>query len=164
MGVRHREATLYFIIIWVNLPKSQVGQNIECNRSSTGREPTPDRGQSKALLTIDECGYKSLETVLLIAICRPTGHLTQSKTLLTINECGYKSLETVFLITICRYTGDKWQSKSQFLMIFDLSSSIVLTFSFAAYPVWSHYPDSINPCHAENLYVLHSSPIFTLLA
>ena len=48
-----------------------------------------------------------------------------------------KLLETVFLIAICRQLGDKWQSKTLFLMIFDLLSSIVLTFSIAAYSVWS---------------------------
>ena len=46
-----------------------------------------------------------------------------------------KSLETVFSIAICRQLGDKWQSKSLFLTRFDLRSSIVLTFTIAAYPV-----------------------------
>ena len=32
-------------------------------------------------------------------------------------------------------SGDKWQSKTLFSTIFDLRSSIVLTFSIAAYPV-----------------------------
>ena len=32
-------------------------------------------------------------------------------------------------------SGDKWQSKNLFRMIFDLRSSIVLTFSIAGYPV-----------------------------
>ena len=44
-----------------------------------------------------------------------------------------KSLETVFLIAICRQSGDKWQSKTMFLAIFDLRSSIVLSFSIATY-------------------------------
>ena len=35
----------------------------------------------------------------------------------------------MFSITICRPTGDKWQSKTLFLTIFDLHSSIALTFS-----------------------------------
>ena len=47
-----------------------------------------------------------------------------------------KSLETVLSIAICRQSGDKWQSKSLFLTIFDLRSSMVLTFSIAAYPLW----------------------------
>ena len=45
----------------------------------------------------------------------------------------HKSLKTVFLIAICRRSGDKRQSKTLFLMILDLRSSIVLTFSIAAY-------------------------------
>ena len=46
-----------------------------------------------------------------------------------------KSLETVFSIAICRQSGDKRQSKTLFyvLTILDLRSSIVLTFSIAAY-------------------------------
>ena len=32
-------------------------------------------------------------------------------------------------------TGDRWQSKTLFLTIFDLRSSVVLTFSIAAYPI-----------------------------
>ena len=59
----------------------------------------------------------------------------QSKTLSTIEERGSKSIETVFSIAICRQCGDKWQSKTLFLTIFGLRSSIVLTFSIAAYPV-----------------------------
>ena len=54
-----------------------------------------------------------------------------------------KSIETVFLIAICRQGGDKWQSKTLFLMIFDLHSSMVLTFLIAAYPVWK----SSSPLH-----------------
>ena len=34
-------------------------------------------------------------------------------------------------------SGDKWQSKTLFSTIFDLRSSIVLTFSIAAYPVYN---------------------------
>ena len=45
----------------------------------------------------------------------------------------HKSLETVCLIAICRQSGDKRQSNTLFLMILDLRSSIVLTFSIAAY-------------------------------
>ena len=44
----------------------------------------------------------------------------------------HKSLKTVFLIAICRRSGDKRQSRTRFLMILDLRSSIVLTFSIAA--------------------------------
>ena len=51
-------------------------------------------------------------------------------------KADQKSKETVFSIVICRQSGDKWQSKTLFLTIFDLRSSIVLTFSIAAYPVW----------------------------
>ena len=40
-----------------------------------------------------------------------------------------KSIVTVISIAICRQSVDKWQSKTLFLMIFDLRSSIVLTFS-----------------------------------
>ena len=49
--------------------------------------------------------------------------------------CIWKSLETVFLII--EKSGDKWQSKTLFPTIFDLRSSIVLTFSIAAYPVYN---------------------------
>ena len=59
----------------------------------------------------------------------------QSKALSTIDESGSKSIETVFSIVICRQCGDKWQSKTLFITICDLRSSIVLTFSIAAYPV-----------------------------
>ena len=45
----------------------------------------------------------------------------------------HKSLETVFSIAICRQSGDKRQSKTLFLTILDLRSSIVLTFTIAAY-------------------------------
>ena len=34
-------------------------------------------------------------------------------------------------------SGDKWQSETLFRTIFDLRSSIVLTFSIACYPVWN---------------------------
>ena len=44
-----------------------------------------------------------------------------------------KSLETVFSIAICRQSGEKRQSKTLFLTILDLRSSIVLTFSIAAF-------------------------------
>ena len=48
---------------------------------------------------------------------------------------GSKSLEIVFSIANRRQSGDKWQSKILFLTIFDLRSSVLLTFSIAAYPV-----------------------------
>ena len=48
-------------------------------------------------------------------------------------KADQKLLETVLLIAICRQLGDKWQLKTLFLAIFDLRSSIVLTFSIAAY-------------------------------
>ena len=50
----------------------------------------------------------------------------------SMNE-DHKSLETVFSIAICRQSGDKRQSTLLFLMILDLRSSMVLTFSIAAY-------------------------------
>ena len=54
--------------------------------------------------------------------------------------CIWKSLETVFWFgrqMAIEKSGDKWQSKTLFPTIFDLRSSIVLTFSIAAYPVWN---------------------------
>ena len=48
-------------------------------------------------------------------------------------NADHKSLEKVFSIVICRQSGDKRQSKTMFLTILDLRSSIVLTFSIAAY-------------------------------
>ena len=45
----------------------------------------------------------------------------------------HKSLETVFSIAICRKSGDKRKSINLFLTILDLRSSIVFTFSIAAY-------------------------------
>ena len=59
----------------------------------------------------------------------------RSKTLLTIDERGSKISKTLLSIAICRQSCDKWQLKSLFLTIFDLRSSMVLTFSIAAYPV-----------------------------
>ena len=48
--------------------------------------------------------------------------------LLTIDERGSKiARNSVF--------GDKWQLKTLFLKIFDLCSSIVLTFLIAVYPL-----------------------------
>ena len=78
------------------------------------------------LLTIDEHGTKSIETVFLNAICRQFG-LRQmaiknsvSSTLLTIDENGSKSIETVIRLSFVAIFGDKWQSKTLFLAIFDL--------------------------------------------
>ena len=50
------------------------------------------------------------------------------------SNADQKLLETVFSNTICHQSGDKWQQKILFQMINDLHSSIVLTFSIAAYP------------------------------
>ena len=41
----------------------------------------------------------------------------------------------MFSIVICRQSGDTWQSKTLFLTLLDLRSSIVYTFSIAAYPL-----------------------------
>ena len=46
-----------------------------------------------------------------------------------------KSLETVFSIAICRRSCENWQWEPLFLTIYDLRSSIVVTFSNAAYTV-----------------------------
>ena len=43
--------------------------------------------------------------------------------------------EQKLLKTLFSKTGDKWQFKILFLEIFDLHSSIVLTFLIAAFPV-----------------------------
>ena len=56
----------------------------------------------------------------------------QMKTLLTINA-DQKLLETMFSIAICR------QSKNMFITIFDLRSSISLTFSIVAYPLLDRF-------------------------
>ena len=48
-------------------------------------------------------------------------------------KADHKSLEAVFSIAIYRRSGDKRQSKLCFTSILDLRSSIVLTFSIAAY-------------------------------
>ena len=61
--------------------------------------------------------------------------------LLTIDERGSKiDRNSVFYCHLS--AGDKWQSKTLFLTILDLCSSIVLTFSIAAYLV-----------HTNNFYV-----------
>ena len=87
----------------------------------------------------------------------------QWKMLFTINKCGSKIARNNGSIAICHKSGDKWQSKTLFLMIFDLHSLIVLTFSIATYPVWgrahgigqhdrrcllgcSYYSERINMC------------------
>ena len=87
---------------------------------------TPDRRQSKTHLTIDERGSK---------ITRNSVFDKQSKTLLTIDERGSKISRNSVSIAICHQTGDKWQSKTLFLTNFDLRSTVVLTFSIAAYPM-----------------------------
>ena len=57
----------------------------------------------------------------------------QSKTLLTIDKRESKLLETVFLIAICH----QWETNGNQKSVSNdfLSTSIVLTFSIAAYPV-----------------------------
>ena len=64
-----------------------------------------------------------------------------------------KSLETVFSVAICCQSGNKWQSKTLFLTIFDLRSSMVLTISIAAYPVWTsccnNHRSQTNPWHRD---------------
>ena len=108
---------------------------------------TQDRRQSKTLVTIDERKIQtslrlisvSLSNVLyciydVSVVSRCTLYL--NKILFTlIDERGSNSLETVFSIAICRQLGDKWQSKTLFLTILDLCSSILFTFSIAAY-IW----------------------------
>ena len=65
----------------------------------------------------------------------------QPKTLLTIDKRRPKSIETVFLIAICRVTMAisfvrlQMAIENSVLTIFDLFSSIVLTFSISAFPV-----------------------------
>ena len=72
---------------------------------------------------------------------------------LTIDD--RKSLRTVFLIAICRQSGDKRQSKSLFLTIFDLRSSIVSTFSIAAYPLWIVLANTANPDEMPHSAAFH---------
>ena len=63
-------------------------KTLHCWKSSVAAQITPDRRQSKTLLTFDECGSKSIETVFTIAICRQSGDKWQSKALfLTILIC-----------------------------------------------------------------------------
>ena len=64
----------------------------------------------------------------------------QSKTILTIDERDQKSLEAMF-----SPVGDKWQSNTLFLTIIDLRSSIVLTFSIVACPVWLSFMYNLEP-------------------
>ena len=52
----------------------------------------------------------------------------------------------MFSNVICRQLGDKWQSKTLFLNIFDLRSSILLTFSIAIYPVWECHSNIWDTC------------------
>ena len=59
---------------------SQVNDNYTCKSSAAVL--TPGGRQSKTLLTIDERGSKSIETVFSIAICHQSGDKWQSKTLL----------------------------------------------------------------------------------
>ena len=50
----------------------------------------------------------------------------------SVFDCNLSPVERQMAI---EKLGDKWQSKTLFPTIFDLRSSIVLTFSIAAYPV-----------------------------
>ena len=81
---------------------------------------------------------KKKEIVALLYSHRIGGNRKCSKQLTNADQ---KSLETVFLIAICRQWCDKWplatngNRKTLFLMIFDLRSSIILTFLITAYPV-----------------------------
>ena len=59
----------------------------------------------------------------------------QSKTLYSRQTWLKECLKQYFHIAICRQSGDEWQLKALFLTIFDLHSSIVLTFSISAYSV-----------------------------
>ena len=61
---------------------------------------TPDRRQSKTILTIDKRGSKSLETVFSIAICRQSGDKWQWKTRFSI---FYLLLSTVLTFSIAAY-------------------------------------------------------------
>ena len=64
----------------------------------------------------------------------------------------------MFSIAICRQFGDKWQSKTMFLAFFDIRSSIVLTFSIVAYPVWYGFTYLLN---LQNQSVNISSVLIT---
>ena len=59
----------------------------------------------------------------------------QSITPILSRNVDQKSIETMFLIAICRPTCDRWQSKTLFVSIFDPCSSMLITFSIAAYRV-----------------------------
>ena len=92
------------------------------------RNITPDRRQSKMLILSMNLDRKSLDTEILIAICRPTGDKWQSKTLFLVIFDPHSSI-------VKSLTGDKWQSKALFLAIFDPCLSIVKSFLIAAYSV-----------------------------
>ena len=102
--------------------------------------------------------HKSLEKGFSIAICRQSGNKRQSKTLfLTILDLRSSIVLTFSIATYLKcllniallntrqnqseeratrnnlQSGDKRQSKTLYLTILDLRSSIVLTFSIAAY-------------------------------
>ena len=104
---------------------------------------TPDRRQSKMLLTIDECGSKIARNSVFdrhmsrqMAIKNSFSSFYLSTFLNNIND--FDCHLSGFLIDICR---EKWQSKTPFLaFIYYLHSSIVLTILIATYPVW------INSC------------------
>ena len=63
---------------------------------------TPERRQSKTLLTIDERGSKTLETVFSIAICRQSGDKLQSKTMFVKIFGSRSSIVLTFSIAVYR--------------------------------------------------------------
>ena len=87
--------------------------------------------------TLHSGAMQMVELSLNIAIWNRHEHigLAAIETLILSTNVDQKKFETKFSIAICRPTGDKWQSKTLFLVNFDPRSSIVKTFSIAAYPV-----------------------------
>ena len=59
----------------------------------------------------------------------------QSKTLYTLDECGLKIARNSVFDCHLSPVGRQMASKTLFLTIFDLRSSIIMTFSIVAYPV-----------------------------
>ena len=85
-------------------------------------------------------------TVILRSLIQTTPDRRQSKILLTIDERESKIAKT----------GDKWQSKTLFLNVFDLRTSIALTFSNAAYPLCKHLRGFANTKCADQPTYLRS--------
>ena len=79
--------------------------------------------------------WKNDQTISITIKCAPSPYRSGGNRKCSEQSMNavHKSLETVFSIAICRQSGDKRQSKTLFLTILDLRSSIVLTFSIAAY-------------------------------